>query len=126
MSDPATPGPEGQPSGGQAPSQHGWSGVSGLGSGTQANSAQDPGAQQYIPPGGGGAVPPRAQPRGGFAAGSRSKVWLVVIAVLLVALVASHRLTTIEVITFCVLIPSVILHEVAHGWVALAFGDDTA
>ena len=27
---------------------------------------------------------------------------------------------------FCVIVPSIILHEVAHGWVALAFGDDTA
>ena len=27
---------------------------------------------------------------------------------------------------FGVLIPSIMLHEVAHGWVALAFGDDTA
>jgi Zn-dependent protease len=25
-----------------------------------------------------------------------------------------------------VLIPSVIIHEIAHGWVALRFGDDTA
>ena len=31
-----------------------------------------------------------------------------------------------EIILFCVLVPSIILHEVAHGWVALAFGDDTA
>ena len=27
---------------------------------------------------------------------------------------------------FCVIIPSIILHEISHGWVALAFGDDTA
>ncbi len=30
------------------------------------------------------------------------------------------------VIFFACAIPSVILHEIAHGWVALAFGDDTA
>ncbi len=41
-------------------------------------------------------------------------------------LVRSHHLTSTEVILFCVLIPSVILHEIAHGVVALAFGDDTA
>ena len=32
----------------------------------------------------------------------------------------------IEVLFFIVLIPSVIIHEVTHGVVALAFGDDTA
>jgi Zn-dependent protease len=31
-----------------------------------------------------------------------------------------------EVITYLVLVPSIILHEVSHGAVALAFGDDTA
>jgi len=31
-----------------------------------------------------------------------------------------------EFIFFAVLIPSIILHEVSHGWVALLFGDDTA
>ena len=31
-----------------------------------------------------------------------------------------------QIIFFAVLIPSIILHEVSHGWVALAFGDDTA
>jgi Zn-dependent protease len=31
-----------------------------------------------------------------------------------------------KLIFFAVLIPSVILHEVSHGWVALMFGDDTA
>lgn len=31
-----------------------------------------------------------------------------------------------SLIFFAVLIPSIILHEVSHGWVANAFGDDTA
>jgi len=35
-------------------------------------------------------------------------------------------LSRFDVIFFAVLIPSVILHEVSHGWVALMFGDDTA
>jgi Zn-dependent protease len=35
-------------------------------------------------------------------------------------------MTEQKVIFFAVLIPSVILHEVSHGWVALMFGDDTA
>ena len=30
------------------------------------------------------------------------------------------------IIIFCVIVPSIILHEVSHGWVANAFGDDTA
>lgn len=41
-------------------------------------------------------------------------------------LVRLHHVQVISVIIFCVLVPSVILHEVSHGWVALAFGDDTA
>jgi Zn-dependent protease len=53
-------------------------------------------------------------------------IWVVAIAVIAVALIASHRITTDEIIVFCVMVPSIILHEVAHGWVALAFGDDTA
>lgn len=31
-----------------------------------------------------------------------------------------------QIIFFAVLFPSVILHEVSHGWFALLFGDDTA
>jgi Zn-dependent protease len=41
-------------------------------------------------------------------------------------LVHEGKITTPEVVLFCCLIPSIILHEIAHGWVALAFGDDTA
>ncbi len=36
------------------------------------------------------------------------------------------HLSRFDLIFFAVLIPSVILHEVSHGWVALMFGDDTA
>lgn len=44
-----------------------------------------------------------------------------------VALLSSaHRITTAEVILFCTIVPSIILHEISHGWVALACGDDTA
>jgi Zn-dependent protease len=46
--------------------------------------------------------------------------------VLLVALVAHHNITEQEIVIFCVIVPSIILHEVAHGWVARWFGDDTA
>ena len=49
----------------------------------------------------------------------------MVVAVVAI-LLRSHHLSSTDVILFCVLIPSVILHEIAHGVVALAFGDDTA
>jgi Zn-dependent protease len=45
---------------------------------------------------------------------------------LLVVLVRDHHISTVSVIIFGSLIPSIILHEISHGWVALAFGDDTA
>ena len=53
-------------------------------------------------------------------------VWLLVGVGLVALLVSTKRITTSDIVIFCVIIPSVILHEVAHGWVALAFGDDTA
>jgi len=43
-----------------------------------------------------------------------------------VALVAHHNITQQEIIIFCVVVPSIILHEVSHGYVANLFGDDTA
>ncbi len=43
-----------------------------------------------------------------------------------VILLRSHHLSSTEVIIFCALVPSVILHEISHGVVALFFGDDTA
>src|SRR5271167_1222878 len=57
---------------------------------------------------------------------TKRALWAVAIAVVVVALVAHHNITTQEIIIFCVLVPSIILHEVSHGWVANAFGDDTA
>ena len=42
------------------------------------------------------------------------------------ALLCPPQHHTDRVIIFCVIVPSIILHEVSHGWVALAFGDDTA
>lgn len=41
-------------------------------------------------------------------------------------LVRTHHLSTFPVLVFCALIPSVILHEISHGMLALYFGDDTA
>jgi len=53
-------------------------------------------------------------------------LWSLAGAILVVALVAHHNITQSEIIVFCVIVPSIILHEVSHGWVANAFGDDTA
>jgi len=36
------------------------------------------------------------------------------------------HLDRFDILFFAALFPSVILHEVSHGWVALMFGDDTA
>jgi len=46
--------------------------------------------------------------------------------VLALLLVRTHHLSGFTILVFCALIPSVILHEVSHGLVALSFGDDTA
>lgn len=56
----------------------------------------------------------------------RSLIWGLAIAAVVLLLVQAHRISSNEIIIFCVLIPSLILHEVSHGAVALAFGDDTA
>lgn len=53
-------------------------------------------------------------------------IWLVAIAAVAAILVRTHRISGTEIVIFCVIIPSIILHEIAHGWVALAFGDNTA
>jgi Zn-dependent protease len=67
------------------------------------------------------APPPR---RGGID--PRSAIWVIAGVALVVVLVRSHRVHTYSLLIFLALIPSVILHEVSHGAVALAFGDDTA
>jgi Zn-dependent protease len=54
--------------------------------------------------------------------------WIILGLAVVVVLVRTHRLhvTTFEVLLILALVPSVILHEVSHGAMALAFGDDTA
>ncbi len=47
-------------------------------------------------------------------------------AVIVAYLVHSGKINRFNLIYFCVLIPSIILHEISHGVVALGFGDDTA
>jgi Zn-dependent protease len=52
---------------------------------------------------------------------------IVAVAVGIIAFeLARHKISRAEIIYFCVLVPSIILHEISHGVVALAFGDDTA
>lgn len=46
--------------------------------------------------------------------------------VLVLVLLRTGHLSSFTLVYFCVLIPSIILHEVSHGVVAAALGDDTA
>jgi Zn-dependent protease len=57
---------------------------------------------------------------------SRRTLWVVAGVAVVVALVAHHNISSTDIILFCVIVPSIILHEVSHGWVARAFGDRTA
>ncbi|HEV2368426.1 MAG TPA: site-2 protease family protein [Acidimicrobiales bacterium] len=69
-------------------------------------------------------------PPPGGRPGGRNQTGVLIIAAVLALLVyeitKAHRISSTQVIFFLVLIPSVILHEVSHGVMALAFGDDTA
>lgn len=56
----------------------------------------------------------------------RTVIWVVAGLALVLVLVRIHHLQIFYVLLFVALLPSVILHEVSHGAVALAFGDDTA
>lgn len=49
------------------------------------------------------------------------------VGLILVALVSiRHSISSTTLLVFAVIVPSIILHEIAHGVAALAFGDDTA
>jgi Zn-dependent protease len=56
----------------------------------------------------------------------RTTIIVVVAVALILILLRTHKISRFEIIYFCVLIPSIILHEISHGVAALAFGDDTA
>jgi Zn-dependent protease len=71
---------------------------------------------------GGGSRPPSRR----FQPDQRTIIIVVVAVALIVILLETHRINRLEIIYFLVLIPSIILHELSHGVVALAFGDDTA
>jgi len=72
--------------------------------------------------------PPEGPPSPAGRTNPKSIIWLVAIVAVMVVLLRTHALHIQEfyVIYFCVLIPSIILHEISHGVVARAFGDDTA
>ncbi len=75
----------------------------------------------------GAARPPWGAPAPGRAGASpRRLLWGLVAVGILAALVSSHRVSEATLIVIAVLLPSVILHEVAHGAMAYAFGDGTA
>ena len=57
---------------------------------------------------------------------TKRTLWVVAGVVVFIALYRSHHITEQELIVFCVIVPSIILHEISHGFVANAFGDDTA
>ncbi len=53
-------------------------------------------------------------------------LWVVAGLVLAFVLLRLHRVHSYELVFFAVLVPSIILHEISHGAVALHYGDDTA
>ena len=65
--------------------------------------------------------PPRRQ-----GLSPRATIWIIAGVALAVVLIRTHKFSSFEVLFYVSLVPSVILHEVSHGAVALAFGDDTA
>jgi Zn-dependent protease len=59
-------------------------------------------------------------------ASTRRNLWILAGVLVVVALVVHHNIHSYEIILFCCIVPSIILHEVSHGYVANLFGDDTA
>ena len=57
---------------------------------------------------------------------TKRRLWVIAGVLVFVLLVVHHNITQQEIIIFCVMVPSIILHEISHGYVANAFGDDTA
>lgn len=89
-----------------------------------------PGSWPPPPPPGGShrGSGPWGAPRRDQAARPRTKSWVWLVAAIVVAVLVldSRRIGVNTLIVLAVLLPSVILHEVAHGATAFALGDDTA
>ncbi len=66
------------------------------------------------------------RPRRPMAPNQRNLIIVVVAAGLIALELGRGKINRLEIIYFCVLVPSIILHEISHGVVALVFGDDTA
>jgi Zn-dependent protease len=56
----------------------------------------------------------------------QATIWIIAGVAVVAVLIRIHKITTFEILLVCTIVPSVILHEVSHGAVALLFGDDTA
>ncbi len=54
------------------------------------------------------------------------QVWVAVGLILIALYALRHAVSSTTLLVFAVVVPSIILHELAHGVVALAFGDTTA
>ena len=67
-----------------------------------------------------------SRPRRRFQPDQRTLIIVIVGVALIAILLRTHKISSLNIIYFCVLIPSIILHELSHGMVALALGDDTA
>jgi Zn-dependent protease len=126
VSDPSAWWPGGRE--GAAPGPSGQSGPAGPSS-PPGGGAPYSGGTYYYPPGttpgadratNGAPRPPRP------GVSPQHWLWVAIGVAVGIVLVRVDHINRVDVILFCVLIPSIILHEVAHGWVALAFGDDTA
>jgi Zn-dependent protease len=65
---------------------------------------------------------------GGWHPPGNPRTWIIGIVAFAAVVIAleTRRINRFEIIYFCVLVPSIIIHEISHGAVALAFGDDTA
>ena len=151
MTDPAAPWPPPRGSSGSAgqpggSGQHGGfgpygpGGVPGQGVPGTGNGGPNPGAGSGSSgPGAGSAGPgfgtgfgrASRSGRGPARPPSRSPIskrvlWAAGIVAVVALLLGPHRISSDDVILFCVIIPSIILHEISHGWVAHLFGDDTA
>lgn len=65
-------------------------------------------------------------PRRGLSVGHYQVLVVLLLVALGYILVTRHVVQSFYIILLCCAVPSVILHEVSHGVVALVFGDDTA
>ncbi|MGH9043709.1 MAG: site-2 protease family protein [Acidimicrobiales bacterium] len=86
------------------------------------------GGAYYYPPGATPGGTPRRDlpPRRPAPASLRRWIWFAIALGFAILFVGSLKISRDDVVLFCVLVPSIILHEIAHGCVALVFGDDTA